>query len=567
MDYPPYSYPSRGGRPPVNRTDRSWTQGGVEYNEETTSYASPGFVFEMSSTTSHGGGRSRRSEGPSLFGAAVGLLGDVFAARQAAQQDRGGRGGRRDGEDMAYGGGVHEEGSSRRKSRGILGSMAEKLLNGQQGRQSERRGQRGREREASRARGYGRSRMDRREERRDSHTSRKSAYTDETSDEESNEYDSDDSDLPRRRQPRRAFTADDASLIQELEDNVERHRREMKRCQKQLDAASRAPYVRSSVVRGLENEMRIHESAHLDAVDNLRRAKEGARNKWTRQRTSDHPRRREGPSRESSFETYVDDDFEHFAQPRRNTSASYVRVDGFDPFGYPFAAFENIFHGLGGGFSRTHPLHEAFFGMPHASSTFGPEPNTRPRASRNTRQHSYPFSSFHQHPPPPAPPSTLLTPEEAKRLFKPYNDRWLSLSPTDPNIPYPTRTLSPSALASRSTLYAQNLSSPISTWSDELVMQANTQAFFLGAAGLAPSYTDSGPTGQVVLGFDRKTAGAERVRQLIEMLKKEKGRWHSDRLGRRNGGGQGANEGLAGDARARAVFHGVCELMTFALGG
>lgn len=93
-------------------------------------------------------------------------------------------------------------------------------------------------------------------------------------------------------------------------------------------------------------------------------------------------------------------------------------------------------------------------------------------------------------------------------------------------------------------------------------MQANTALFFLLAHGITPVISDSG-----VVVFDRVLADGESVRALLGALKKEKMRWHSDRLGRRNENvlGGGVNEALQRDERARAVFHGVCALMEFAL--
>lgn len=94
-------------------------------------------------------------------------------------------------------------------------------------------------------------------------------------------------------------------------------------------------------------------------------------------------------------------------------------------------------------------------------------------------------------------------------------------------------------------------------------MQANTALFFIMALGLKPTISDSG-----IVTFNRATTPEADVRGLLSVLKKEKMRWHSDRLGRRNEEivGGGVNEALQRDERARAVFHGVCALMEFALG-
>ncbi|MCL7548331.1 hypothetical protein, partial [Staphylococcus aureus] len=114
-------------------------------------------------------------------------------------------------------------------------------------------------------------------------------------------------------------------------------------------------------------------------------------------------------------------------------------------------------------------------------------------------------------------------------------------------------------------LFAPGTQAPIATWSDVDVMQANVQAFFLGAAGLTPTYTD--PLGKIQMGFNKAAASDAQIKQLVDMLKKEKTRWHSDRLGRRTAGlagNSGTNEALTKDPRARAVFHAVCDLMEIA---
>jgi len=94
-------------------------------------------------------------------------------------------------------------------------------------------------------------------------------------------------------------------------------------------------------------------------------------------------------------------------------------------------------------------------------------------------------------------------------------------------------------------------------------MQANTALFFLMALGLNATISEFG-----AVTFDHAATPEADVRALLGVLKKEKLRWHSDRLGRRNEEivGGGLNEALQRDERARAVFHGVCALMEFALG-
>lgn len=94
-------------------------------------------------------------------------------------------------------------------------------------------------------------------------------------------------------------------------------------------------------------------------------------------------------------------------------------------------------------------------------------------------------------------------------------------------------------------------------------MQANTALFLLLALGFTPVISDIG-----LVTFDHLSVTEAQVKTLVSVLMKEKLRWHSDRLGRRNEDipNGGTNETLQRDERARAVFHGVCGLMEFALG-
>ena len=65
-------------------------------------------------------------------------------------------------------------------------------------------------------------------------------------------------------------------------------------------------------------------------------------------------------------------------------------------------------------------------------------------------------------------------------------------------------------------------------------MQANGQTFFLGVMDLSPGYTEAPATGGVVVGYDKAKTSLVQVKGLVDILKKEKMRWHSDRLRRRN---------------------------------
>lgn len=92
-----------------------------------------------------------------------------------------------------------------------------------------------------------------------------------------------------------------------------------------------------------------------------------------------------------------------------------------------------------------------------------------------------------------------------------------------------------------------------------LVVCSSPQVFFLRAVGLAPEFTQWSETAKIEVGI--KDVGWMRgeVEKLVLVLKAERVRWRSDRLGRREGG-----EVLKGDESTRACFHAVCELLEYA---
>nr|POE78056.1 hypothetical protein CFP56_09697 [Quercus suber] len=160
-----------------------------------------------------------------------------------------------------------------------------------------------------------------------------------------------------------------------------------------------------------------------------------------------------------------------------------------------------------------------------------------------------------------APLSTILGSKEVKPLFKRYNDEWQNLSSSDSKIPFPARGLQASALSDHRSLCSPDTTDKPSTWPRDTIVRANTQAFFLHAIGLMPQYTIEPNSDRILCGHDMARASDTQIKDLLAMLKKEKVRWHSDRIGRRNDGEPGLNEALQQDERVRAVFHAVCELM------
>ncbi|KAK3717950.1 CorA metal ion transporter [Vermiconidia calcicola] len=577
-----YGRPDVEPNAPVNHTRRSWSNDGVYYTVETASYSSPGVSFEMNGGMANNmfpqAQQPARSQGPGLLGTAFGLLGDVLAAKQqAATQESARRAARQSYvDDLADGseeyGGVREQRNNRPRS--FISSLADRLLSSQQ--QRARRKPCSREesparRGSTRARGNAKAAPYRTQERKPSWTSEHTARVDDATDEDDG-GDLDDYERLYERKPRRAFTTNDASLIEAVDNAAEHHRRQAEDCRARIQAASRRTIVSASMLEHLVNELKGHESAYENALQNLNLAKAGI---GTTQRQAPHHERPSQQRRRSQRATYQDfthahPDFSDFFQARPSTHAAFAEPDDFDDMFAPFAGTSFAgFHSLFSEFGIRSPLEDAFFAMPGATFSFGTGQNRRPRTSRaNTGPHYQQpsgFATFSASPQ--TPPATLLKSEEAGRLFNVYNERWSTLAPNDPNIPYPARGLKAAALTTRGSLWAPTISSPIATWSDETVMQANAQAFFLGAVGLSPQYTEAPGTGRVVMGYNKAQASNAQVKGLVDVLKKEKVRWHSDRLGRRNGGGlTGPNQALQCDEKARAVFHSVCELIEVAQG-
>ena len=381
--------------------------------------------------------------------------------------------------------------------------------------------------------------------------------------------------------------AENTELVAALENAVESHRREAKLARRELAQASQQSSGNAQYLQNLAQRIKSHEKARERALRDLKHARADAE-EMPRARQS---QRRSRPSVSSRNTEYFENDpfrndpffndpvFNNFhtsTQQQRLTHPFAANARGVDSnplFGpSPFAAFESIF----ADFERTnrmhHDFHQQFFSMPGAS--FTASFNAQPRNARfSTTSNSGPQFQYQQQrpqpqqprfatftPQPSTPPATVLKVEEAQQLFVSYNGRWNTVSASDPNVPFPTRGLTPANLSSRNTLWAPLVSSPVEAWSEETVMKANTQAFFLGAVGLRPAYSELAGA-KIELGIDKMSASSAQLQQLVEILKKERVRWHSDRLGKRNGGRAGPNQALQNDERARAVYHGVCELI------
>ncbi|TKA27066.1 hypothetical protein B0A50_05257 [Salinomyces thailandicus] len=375
---------------------------------------------------------------------------------------------------------------------------------------------------------------------------------------------------PRQRpQPSRPNSAN-ANMVEALENAIRYHADEVRRCKKQLERASRQSKIHSGHLQGVLNELKLHESSLAAAVQSLETAKAN-RSRPTPLQQAPRNTRSTRPRSSVQSGTAFDDTLLSTGIPTFATQrgAMHLPFAGFDDVMDPFG--QSMFDQLHRQFFSTPSMLDgdvhSFFGMP--SDGFPGAQRKRPRFStresgQDFEQNVGLFADFTQMPP--RPPPTLLTPEEATRLFEQYNDQWLALPPTDSRIPYPTRGLHAPALMARDTLWAPMVSAHPATWSEETVMQANAQAFFLIVVGLAPRYTEAATSGRVEMGYDAARATTAQTQQLVAILKKEKMRWHSDKLGRRNDGQMGPNQVLQNDARARAVFHAVCALMETATG-
>jgi len=366
-----------------------------------------------------------------------------------------------------------------------------------------------------------------------------------------------------------------------LQRAVESERKQYLVAKSLFQQASQRSTIDAEYIQDLLNQVKVHGTLLASAQRRLQVAKEQQRHEATMPRTQSQPQaqRRSSPRRKQShYETDDDDDDdddEYFEQwsnqgsrPFASSSRSNIpfqeplrHTGAFDPLG-GFRVFDRLFADVDSVHGNSNTFH--FFAGPGGPS-FNRTSNINgrtPRGTNQSRQSSDANIPRSRRDPQPAPqmPSNPLRAKEASRLFEKYDSSWNALSVTSPTIPYPTRTLLAPALGDPSTI-----PHPLFyTWSAEQIMQANTSIFFLLALGFAPVISDAG-----LVTFDPRSTTETQVKTLTSVLKKEKLRWHSDRLGRRNEHvpGGGLNEALQRDERARAVFHGVCGLMEFTLNG
>lgn len=378
-------------------------------------------------------------------------------------------------------------------------------------------------------------------------------------------------DIPPPTQSTRSTRLD--REIVNLQRAVESERKQYLVAKSLFQQASQRSTIDAKYIQDLLNQVKVHGTLLASAQRRLQVAKEQQRHEATAQRTQPRPRRQPSPRRQPHYDSSDDDEeeFEQWSHPGSRNFASRSRSNipfqdplrhtgAFDPLG-GFRVFDRLFDDMESVHGNANSFH--FFAGPGGPS-FKRTSYTNERTPRATNQ-SRPSSgadipqSRRTYQTAPQILSNPLRAKEASRLFEKYNSSWNALSVTFPTIPYPTRSLLAPALGDPSTIPH----ALARTWSGEQIMQANTVLFFLLAFGFTPVISNTG-----VVTFDNVSVTEAQVKTLISALKKEKLRWHSDRLGRRNQDvpGGGLNETLQRDERARAVFHGVCELMDFALG-
>lgn len=587
--------------PGFNHSRRSWTGNGMHFTMETATYASPGFSFRNNknngtsfneflqpsrdrTSRQRGGGGGLLSGG--LLGGAMNLLNDVAGSHPRREQPR-----RRpeknvyvvesdetdsdytsSEDDLAYGSLPR---STTQQPKSVFGKLKDRILD--HGRQRADSTAESNEHASQTHTHHPDPRNDRRRYRSESpeppRTSRQQRPRvgdyEKTPDSSPERF----TDVPRS--THNSLNSRTEREVLALQRAVEIERKRYLEAKQRFQQASQRSMIDAEHVQDLLNRVKVHGTLLASAQRKLQVAKEQQRWEANSRQNRAPPQRQPSPPRQAHYDSGSDDEDEYddfVPWPHRGfgafqtTSRSNIpfqessRHSGaFDPFG-GFRLFDRLFadsdssfhaHGNVNGFHfSTGPRGPSFerAGFSNNRSSHGAE---RPRT--HTRTHT----TVPQ--PPLDTPRNPLRPTEAARLFANYNSRWNSLSATFPTIPYPTRTLLAPALHDPSTIpHALG-----HTWSTEQIMQANTALFFLLALGFTPTISNLG-----LVTFKRVSAADEDVRLLVAVLKKEKMRWHSDRLGRRNEevADGGVNEALQRDERARAVFHAVCGLMEFALG-
>ncbi|KAK6436498.1 hypothetical protein LTR95_007308 [Oleoguttula sp. CCFEE 5521] len=535
--------------PGLNSNRRSWTDpSGMHFTVKTTSYTSPGLSFALNGGT---GG---------LLGGALGLLDGMMSLQRQQQQRRAQRnvnGATRqhplpvfveESDESDSNTSLEDDSDHGRdaRSRGsVFGKLRTRLRSGgpQQG---SARGMDGRQQTSIRGRQDEKPQMRVREVLVPSMESDEAAFS------------------TRGRLDEDELAYINGALI-ELEQSVERQKQSYLRAKRRYQQASQRTMIESLYMEDLLDEMTSREQSYNRGTQRLEELRGIARDTARRSRPRPETRRTAPQLRPRAQPE------PHTHQvPLPHSSATYQRpqTTNIDPL---FQAFQS-FGSFGtfaepNVFDRLFDQMEAEFGARSNTNGFyfttgGAVPRQHPTftSARPTYTSTGPipgpilsYTTYNVVPDPPLQTfPNALRPDEALKLYENYNNRWRALTSINALVPYPTRSLKAPNLLDATTI-------PHSTapdWSSEQIMQANTQLFFLLAFKLQPVVMPNG-----TIQIDHANVLETNVTALKAALKKEKMRWHSDTLGRRNGGGTLVNEGLQKDEKARAVFHGVCGLM------
>ena len=362
----------------------------------------------------------------------------------------------------------------------------------------------------------------------------------------------------------RESARDCARMIADLKGQAQYHRQEQMKFYTKLERGIKPPKSSLAQLQAWLDAIRCHEKAESEVDCMINFMEEEMRKRSYQEEASQSPHQARRKRQVYEDDVGAPPSRNLHSRPRRYAEHVYA-YPGHSTFESPFAAFDRLDPELD---PSTAAFHNSVRGNRFASSqgahgrtSTPPKPRRRafaggdgpaPQPSTFVSPQGQSRSTVH----------TLPTLQEAQRMFQLYCDRWNALAPTDPNVPYPSRNLTAASLDARNTILAPHVRTPVTEWSRELVVKANVQAFFLLSVGLSPHISETTGTRAVELGFDQTQATPRQVKELTGILKKERLRWHSDRLGRRNGGiSAGPNKALERNQTARAVFHAVCELM------
>ncbi|KAL9078707.1 MAG: hypothetical protein Q9157_002393 [Trypethelium eluteriae] len=145
-----------------------------------------------------------------------------------------------------------------------------------------------------------------------------------------------------------------------------------------------------------------------------------------------------------------------------------------------------------------------------------------------------------------------LAPTPEKKIIlslKEYNQKWDTLDPHSPRVPFPAPSLLASNISSSRLLVVAGTERL--QWTADQRTMANIQAFYLLELGIRPRYWME--RNQIKMGFSSATR-AEKVETLKLQLKTERFRWHPDKLGaRKNEGQEEDGSSLRYDSLAKMV--------------